>query len=101
MLRCPKCGAECGDGEKFCQECGAPIPQEKECPQCHAKVKPTAKFCGECGYRFGAPSAVPEAAAGQSIGDKNVIAGDVQMIGRQESFHIAGAATIATSSSSK
>ena len=74
-MKCPECGFENGDS-KFCGECGAKLPREKQCPECGFMTVPTFKFCPECGHRFGgnAPAAP---AAGVSMGDKNVIAGDV------------------------
>ena len=89
MAKCSNCGAELNVGAKFCEECGTPVPQTKTCPKCGAQLKPEAKFCSECGYSFAAKSA-PSAKAGVSVGDKNVIAGDV--IG--ESYKITGNATI-------
>ena len=89
MAKCSNCGAELNAGVKFCEECGTPVPQTKTCPKCGAELKPEAKFCGECGYSFAAKSA-PSAKAGVSVGDKNVIAGDV--VG--ESYKITGGATI-------
>ena len=89
MSKCPKCGCQCEDGAKFCDECGTPIPQEKECPKCHAHLGLSTKFCDECGFSFenagGKPSAI-------SMGDKNVVAGDV--VAHKESYDIKGNATI-------
>lgn len=89
MAKCPNCGSEVETGMKFCGECGIPIPQDKECPKCHAKCKPSAKFCGECGFNFA--SGTTGGAAALSLGNKNVIAGDV--IGHQEDYKISGNAT--------
>ena len=76
MKNCPKCGFENSDESKFCGECGAKLPREKQCPECGFKVAPSFKFCPECGHRFEAN--VPAAQnASVSIGSKNVIAGDV------------------------
>lgn len=75
MLKCPQCGAEVESGSKFCGECGNPIPQTKECPKCHVQLKLTAKFCSECGASFLGQTSTGEPSV--SIGDKNVIAGDV------------------------
>lgn len=87
MIKCPKCGAEIDEGSKFCGECGTAIPQSKECPQCHTKLAFGAKFCMECGYSFAGKQA-----GGVSIGDKNVIAGDV--VGKKDTYHVSGNATI-------
>lgn len=75
MAKCPSCGAEIEAGVKFCSECGAKIPQNKECPQCQTRLPLLAKFCGECGYNFMAAGG----GKGSVIGDKNVIAGDVHV----------------------
>lgn len=74
---------------KFCGECGTPLPQEKDCPKCHVKCKASAKFCCECGYNFLTDAG--GVAASVSLGDKNVIAGDV--IAHQEDYKISGNAT--------
>lgn len=87
MIKCPNCGVEIEDRSKFCGECGAAIPQSKECPQCQTKLAFGAKFCIECGYSF-----MDKQAGGVSIGDKNVIAGDV--VAKKEAYHISGNATI-------
>lgn len=89
MTKCPNCGSEIESGMKFCGECGTPLPQEKDCPKCRAKCKVSAKFCCECGYNFSTGTAGCDAAL--SLGDKNVIAGDV--IGHQEDYKISGDAT--------
>lgn len=73
MSQCPNCNTEVGVGQKFCFECGTKIPQEKSCPQCETVLPVAVKFCGECGFNFNA--AAP--AVGLSMGDKNVVAGDV------------------------
>lgn len=76
MVKCPECGAEVDAGGKFCMECGAAIPQTKECPKCHAQWPLNVKFCPECGSGFDtAPSG--GASGAPLMGDKNVIAGDV------------------------
>ena len=99
MIKCPKCGQEFSAGVKFCSECGTPIPQQKECPRCHAVQPSAANFCQSCGFDFSEAVAAPPAGKkqqGMNIGDKNVIAGDV--VGNQESYHIAGGATFITNS---
>lgn len=89
MSKCPKCGCQCEEGAKFCDECGAPIPQEKECPKCHAHIGLNAKFCDECGFSF---ENVGTKQSTIDMGDKNVIAGDV--VAHKESYDIKGDATI-------
>ncbi len=74
-MKCPNCGAEVEDGMKFCGECGTKIPQEKICPSCGAANPLTTKFCGECGTKLDGTEAAGN--GGLSMGDKNVVAGDV------------------------
>jgi len=75
MATCPNCNVEVEAGAKFCGECGAPIPQEKECPQCHAKWPVKAKFCGDCGFNFATGSM--SAAGAALMGSGNTVAGDL------------------------
>ena len=91
-MTCSNCGAEIEDGMKFCGECGAPAPQVKKCIQCGAELPLKMKFCPECGARQDGQSNGLAKAAGFSMGDKNVIAGDVT--GHKEETHISGNATI-------
>ena len=73
MSVCSNCGAELDAGAKFCMECGTPVPQVKKCVQCGMELPLKAKFCFGCG----APQEGAPAGAGISMGDKNVVAGDV------------------------
>ena len=90
-MKCPNCGEENPEGMKFCGNCGTKLPEPmNHCPQCNKDWPVTMKFCGECGFKFGG-SAAPKS-AGISMGDKNVIAGDV--IGSKDETHVSGNATI-------
>ncbi|MBQ1197852.1 MAG: zinc-ribbon domain-containing protein [Spirochaetaceae bacterium] len=86
---CSNCGAEVADGMKFCFDCGTPVPQVKKCVSCGAELSLKMKFCPECGTNQ--DGSAPKS-SGFSMGDKNVIAGDV--IGSKEETHISGNATI-------
>lgn len=77
MSKCPNCGVEVEVGAKFCLECGTAIPQTKECPKCHAEWPMNAKFCQECGHNFNGNASAGGTASSPFMGDKNVIAGDV------------------------
>jgi len=92
-MKCANCGEEIDDGMKFCGSCGTPVPQSKKCPACGASLPLKMKFCPECGApQDGTAAKKATAVSGISMGDKNVIAGDV--IGKQEITNIAGNATI-------
>ena len=51
MPKCPKCGAENGENDVYCAECGEML--HKVCSHCHAMMSLTAKFCSNCGARYG------------------------------------------------
>ena len=88
-MTCNNCGAEVADGMKFCFDCGTPVPQVKKCVSCGAELSLKMKFCPECGANQ--DESAPKS-SGFSMGDKNVIAGDV--IGSKEETNISGNATI-------
>ena len=46
-MKCPKCGTDSPENNKFCLECGQKLT--KVCPRCSTENLPGAKFCGECG----------------------------------------------------
>ena len=60
MSKCPKCGSELKEGQKFCMKCGTPVstnpqqPAAKQmaaavCSKCGNPLKPGQKFCMKCG----------------------------------------------------
>jgi len=90
---CPSCGAEVADDMAFCGNCGTKMPTTKNCIFCGKELPLSMNFCGFCGKsQTGGGAAQGGASGGFSMGDKNVIAGDV--IGSKEETHIAGNATI-------
>ena len=98
MKTCPKCKKQYESGN-FCENCenedGTPVRLEEEkvsCPQCGREYAAGTKFCSECGVRLGTAGAGASSGSGISMGDKNVIAGDV--IGHKESYNVSGNATI-------
>ena len=48
-MKCPKCGSECKDVQKFCTNCAAPLHAEPVCSKCGKKCAETDKFCDQCG----------------------------------------------------
>lgn len=70
MKRCPYCG-EVQSGEcSFCQNCGKTLPP-----------------AGDSRLINGAVAVDSVSAAGKMMGDKNVIAGDVHLVGSQNTYH--------------
>ena len=88
-MKCEKCGHENTNGSLFCENCGAKLQIEKKCPSCGQVVSDTARFCQYCGANFAGDDS--SAASGISMGDKNIIAGDVY--GSKDDYHISGNAT--------
>lgn len=71
MPQCPNCGTVVPDGQKFCGECGTPIPQKKKCPQCGTEWPNAQKFCGECGFNFATVNAAPQKPAAPSAAESD------------------------------
>lgn len=46
--KCHNCGASIEPGQKFCEECGAPIASSNACHNCGAQLKPGMVLCPEC-----------------------------------------------------
>lgn len=60
-MSCPTCGAANPAGARFCNNCGARLPEG--CPDCGHVNPADARFCNNCGRRLqDAPSAAPAAA---------------------------------------
>ena len=49
MVTCPRCGASRGDGDRFCEDCGAPLGR---CPSCGEPVTPGKPLCRSCGQQL-------------------------------------------------
>jgi hypothetical protein len=50
---CYRCGAPNYMGQRFCNNCGAPLIPT--CPYCGAEVDPAGRFCSNCGAPQSAP----------------------------------------------
>jgi RNA polymerase subunit RPABC4/transcription elongation factor Spt4 len=58
-VACASCGAALRPDQKFCPNCGAPVPppapattaESKFCTNCGAKIPTGASFCGSCGAK--------------------------------------------------
>jgi len=54
VIMCTKCNEPNKSGDRFCSDCGSPLPAEletegKNCPTCGSSIKEGAKFCTRCG----------------------------------------------------
>lgn len=49
MEKCAKCGADCGNDDLFCPQCGEKLDVSK-CRKCGSAMAKQAAFCGKCGY---------------------------------------------------
>jgi RNA polymerase subunit RPABC4/transcription elongation factor Spt4 len=58
-MACASCGSALRPDQKFCPNCGAPVPppppapsaETKFCTSCGAKIPAAAQFCGSCGAK--------------------------------------------------
>lgn len=57
-MKCPN-GHEVADGSRFCNICGAPIPQPSVCPNGHVNPE-GSRFCNVCGSPIGATAPAPQ-----------------------------------------
>lgn len=85
---CRNCGVELIKGQKFCFECGKEVPTAKKCIKCGIDLDIDMNFCPECGSK----QDVQVSTSDISIGNRNVIAGDV--VGKKDETYINGNATI-------
>lgn len=52
-MKCPKCGNQIPEGEKFCGKCGFKLPEYiLVCPKCHKGYNDNRTYCGECGEKL-------------------------------------------------
>ncbi len=83
MPKCPKCGNDVREGQKFCMKCGTPLnvqPQQSAakssteassvCPNCGNPIKPGQKFCMKCGTPLGVKAQHQPAASQGSSSQK-------------------------------
>lgn len=71
--RCINCGAELPDHAKFCNKCGATVPEQNSalfCPKCGAKLESGTKFCGSCGTPIGGAANTASAGTGTYTQDQ-------------------------------
>ena len=53
MVMCPKCGKMLEDGIRFCDNCGAQMPETVVCPNCGERTAAGFAFCQKCGAPLG------------------------------------------------
>ena len=52
MKRCPKCGTEFNDSDRFCSKCGIKLETENVCQKCGSPVSVDDVFCKHCGHKI-------------------------------------------------
>lgn len=57
-MRCSRCGANVVEGDRFCENCGAPVAVQAGpvCPVCGQQSEPGIRFCQQCGAELSAGS---------------------------------------------
>ena len=88
-MKCRICGYLNSEGSNFCSKCGTQLG--RICPCCGEPVEEGVKFCSNCGALLDS-KIIFDSTNGITIGDKNVIAGDVY--GSKDDYHITGNAMI-------
>ena len=55
-MRCSRCGANVVEGDRFCENCGAPVAVQAGpvCPVCGQQSEPGIRFCQQCGAELSA-----------------------------------------------
>lgn len=55
-MRCSRCGANVVEGDRFCENCGAPVAVQAGpvCPVCGQQPEPGMRFCQQCGAELSA-----------------------------------------------
>ena len=61
-MDCPICGGANRQDQRFCGDCGAPLPLQ--CAACGTENPPGKKYCGDCGAALTEHGRVPAAAIG-------------------------------------
>lgn len=64
-MNCPNCRARTAAGQKFCGDCGTPLPWF--CHNCGGLNEPRSRFCGDCGAPSSATSAAPPSATTKDV----------------------------------
>src|SRR5687767_4083411 len=58
LVACPACGSSLTAGQRFCEACGAPLPEPAlvaTCASCSAAGAGADGYCTECGARLPQP----------------------------------------------
>lgn len=66
---CQHCGSEVPEGARFCNNCGAPMPQVVKCPYCGSVIPAGSKFCMRCGRMVAAVQEAKQTDNGSQAND--------------------------------
>ncbi len=68
-MNCTQCGLQIGEGQRFCNSCGAPAPRPIYCANCGAEVPAGTRFCVSCGAAQDAARVAGAPMPAQSVAD--------------------------------
>lgn len=74
-MKCPQCGNELKQTDKFCPECGEKVEQRNisECPMCHQPISKGVIICPNCKNNIHTYNTTPPSSADKDLNKKNII----------------------------
>lgn len=73
-MKCPQCGNELKQTNKFCPECGKKVEQKNisECPMCHQPISKGVIICPNCKNNIHTYNTTPPSSADKDLNKKNI-----------------------------